>query len=69
MKELNCLVGDKLPKFKAGALNGDILSNKNLLSSEFNLFNFWFIGCPPCIEELDELNELKQRSNLSILSF
>lgn len=53
----DCLNGVKLTSFEATDLQGRKINNKNLKGKYF-LLNFWFIECPPCIEEMPLLNNI-----------
>lgn len=66
---LSCLEGVGLPRFYARTCNGQKITNKVFSKSEFTLLNFWFIECPPCIEEIDELNIIDKQTNCSVISF
>ncbi|MCX8531305.1 TlpA family protein disulfide reductase [Chryseobacterium luquanense] len=47
--------------------------DKNFLSGKPTFINFWFTRCPPCIEEIPLLNELKEKfkgkANFITISF
>lgn len=49
--------GDKLVRFSDRDLNGKKIAIKDLLGKVIVL-NFWFINCPPCRNEIPELNKL-----------
>lgn len=55
-------VGKQFPSFTAKTLNGEIISEKQLLD-RVTLFNFWFQYCEPCIVEFDGLNSIFQKFN------
>ncbi len=54
------LVGKKIMPFKLKDINGKVVDSKKL-KGKVVVFNFWFIGCKPCVEEIPELNELVSR--------
>jgi thiol-disulfide isomerase/thioredoxin len=56
----NFKTGDDVKLFKARAMDGykivpDELAGKTVV------VNFWFIGCPPCREEIPELNQVAEQ--------
>jgi len=55
--EGECYVGLKFPKIKIADLEGNMINNESL-AGKVTLINFWFTACPPCIDEIPELNEL-----------
>lgn len=50
-------VGDRPPSFQAETLDGAKIKLSDLKGSVVVL-NFWFIACPPCLEEMPDLNRL-----------
>ena len=52
-----CLIGSQLPGFEAHSLNGAVVNSESLMG-KMNFINFWFITCPPCVEEMPDLNYL-----------
>ncbi|WP_207426952.1 TlpA disulfide reductase family protein [Pedobacter sp. SYSU D00535] len=54
------LLGKKLPEFELKDLNGNTVSSAQL-SGKPSIINFWGIYCRPCVAEIPQLNELKQR--------
>lgn len=66
-----CMIGKKMPNFKVTTLNGEVLTLSDL-QGKIVLVNFWFIGCPPCIEELPMLIALAEKyktQDFVLLSF
>jgi len=65
-------LGKDFSEFKTVALNGDVISEKNL-NGKVTLVNFWFETCAPCIAELGALsnlfNEYKDNPDFLFLSF
>ncbi len=53
----NFKVGDMLRPIKDKDINGEKIDTKKLLGKVIVL-NFWFINCPPCRQEIPDLNEL-----------
>ncbi|MGH9821019.1 MAG: peroxiredoxin family protein [Pyrinomonadaceae bacterium] len=49
--------GTPAPPFDAATINGKFLKAGDL-KGKVVVFNFWFIGCPGCMEELPKLNSL-----------
>jgi len=53
-------IGKELPFKELKSLSGEIIDiSKN--NNKPTLVNLWFTSCPPCIEEMPELNELKAK--------
>lgn len=52
-----CVTGIPLPGFNASSITGSNVTSSDIKGT-VTLINFWFIGCPPCITELPQLNEL-----------
>jgi thiol-disulfide isomerase/thioredoxin len=53
----NFKVGDILKPIKDKDINGEKIDTKKLLGKVLVL-NFWFINCPPCRQEIPDLNQL-----------
>ncbi|MBN8838201.1 MAG: TlpA family protein disulfide reductase [Sphingobacteriia bacterium] len=49
--------GDKLTQFSERDINGKKISIKEL-QGKVVVLNFWFVNCPPCRNEIPELNKL-----------
>ena len=61
MGEINQqMVGKPLPEFEGKTLSGLSVSNESLKGKTV-VFNFWFVNCKPCIEEIPRLNELVKK--------
>jgi thiol-disulfide isomerase/thioredoxin len=58
----NVFAQNNLPDLSLSNLEGKIVSLKNEFSEKDKLyvFSFWATWCGPCINELDELNEVQQ---------
>jgi len=54
------LIGESLPDFELKTINGTFISKTDILQKPC-LINFWFTQCPPCIEEIPDLNRLKEQ--------
>ncbi len=52
--------GEKIKPFKVTDMQGNTYSNKDL-KGKVVVFNFWFIGCVPCVEEMPVLNKLVEK--------
>ena len=52
--------GGTLPKFYLFDWDDNVISTENT-EGKIVVFNFWFTSCPPCIQELPELNELYEK--------
>ncbi|MBK7476197.1 MAG: TlpA family protein disulfide reductase [Haliscomenobacter sp.] len=67
-RDLDFLDGYLIPTFSATDIHGKIQNityNGNL-----TLLNFWFIACPPCIEEIPFLNKMQDtyKEELEVIS-
>ena len=52
--------GTAFPKFEGSDLEGNPVDNSLFAGNAFTVVNFWFNGCKPCVEELDDLNALNE---------
>ena len=52
---------DAVPEFQGTDLDGNSVDNSLFSNNKFTVVNFWFNGCKPCVEELDDLNALNDR--------
>jgi thiol-disulfide isomerase/thioredoxin len=50
-------MGEKIASFTADAIDGKSFKLKKL-EGKIVVLNFWFIGCPPCRQEIPELTKL-----------
>ncbi len=55
-------VGFFAPDFSMLSLDGKKISLSDI-TSDIIVLNFWFTGCPPCIEELPHLKALQENNN------
>ncbi|MFD2915478.1 TlpA family protein disulfide reductase [Psychroserpens luteus] len=53
-------IGEKLPFSELTSIDGEKV-NLSTLNGKPTLINLWFINCPPCIEEMPNLNKLKEK--------
>jgi peroxiredoxin len=53
-------VGKQAPEFIATTLSGKDLKLSSL-RGKIVVINFWFTGCPPCLQEIDILNDLVRK--------
>lgn len=53
----NPVEGSAAPAFSVRTIDGRILSTA-ALKGKVVVLNFWFIGCPACMDEIPELNKL-----------
>lgn len=53
----NAKIGKPFPKFEEMTSDGKSISNKDL-KGKVAVFNFWFIACKPCVNEMPDLNEV-----------
>lgn len=51
------MIGKSLPYFNFVDLNGNTYNKENT-SGKIVVIKCWFIACPPCIDEIPELNDL-----------
>lgn len=69
---VNSMVGKPAPAFTAKTLTGTAVSNQEL-AGKVVVVNFWFVGCPPCEEEMPLLNKLiekyEDKTEIVFLSF
>ena len=49
------------PRFQGKDLDGNDVDNSLFANNAFTVVNFWFNGCKPCVQELDDLNALNER--------
>lgn len=49
------------PQFEGKDLDGNSVSSSLFADNAFTVVNFWFNGCKPCVQELDDLNALNER--------
>lgn len=52
--------GEQIKLFSTHDINGNKLSLKEL-RGKVVVLNFWFIGCPACMQEIPELNEVSAK--------
>ena len=52
--------GTAFPQFEGSDLEGNP-DNSLFAGNAFTVVNFWFNGCKPCVEELDDLNALNEK--------
>ncbi len=53
--------GSAFPEFEGTDLDGNPVDSSLFAQNAFTVVNFWFNGCKPCVEELDDLNTLNQQ--------
>lgn len=68
LKDLVFLDGYKIPTFSAIDINGKL--QNVTYKDKLTLLNFWFIACPPCVEEIPFLNSMQEtyKGKLDIIS-
>ena len=49
------------PAFTGKDLDGNDVDNSIFSQNAVTVVNFWFSGCKPCVDEMDDLNALNQR--------
>ncbi|SHG40394.1 Thiol-disulfide isomerase or thioredoxin [Flavobacterium micromati] len=63
--EMNNFIGKKLPFENLIDINGNEFKIESLKGKP-TLINLWFVNCPPCIEEMPQLNKLKKHYGESV---
>ena len=53
--------GSTFPQFEGKDLDGNSVDSSLFANNAFTVVNFWFNGCKPCVQELDDLNALNER--------
>ena len=53
--------GDAFPQFSGKDLDGNDVDNSLFSANAFTVVNFWFNGCKPCVQELDDMSALNER--------
>ena len=51
----------KFPSFEGKDLDGNSVDSSLFANNAFTVVNFWFSGCKPCVDEMDDLDALNQR--------
>ncbi len=67
----DCILGSKLPDISITDLHGEEM-NLDDLKGGISVLHFWFLQCKPCLEEIPELNRLRQRfahTDINFLAF
>ena len=53
--------GSTFPQFEGKDLDGNNVDSSLFANNAFTVVNFWFSGCKPCVDEMDDLDALNQR--------
>lgn len=53
--------GSTFPQFEGKDLDGNSVDSSLFANNAFTVVNFWFSGCKPCVDEMDDLDALNQR--------
>lgn len=67
----DCIHGSKLPDISISDLHGEDLNLLDL-KGEISVLHFWFLQCKPCLEEIPELNKLREsfaHTDINFLAF
>lgn len=67
----DCIHGSKFPDISIPDLQGEEL-NLDDLKGEISVLHFWFLQCKPCLEEIPDLNKLRDsfaHTNINFLAF
>ncbi|MDP2059994.1 MAG: TlpA disulfide reductase family protein, partial [Flavobacteriaceae bacterium] len=62
------LIGKSFPDFERTSLDGKTI-NKSYLKGKVAVFNFWFVACKPCVEEMPDLNKLVSKYTKNEVAF
>jgi cytochrome c biogenesis protein CcmG/thiol:disulfide interchange protein DsbE len=54
---MDCIIGAAMPDSLGLTLSGKRV-DQDYFKQKITLLNFWFESCPPCVEEIPELNKL-----------
>jgi thiol-disulfide isomerase/thioredoxin len=54
---LDSYIGARMPDSIGKLITGELV-DQHFVENKITLFNFWFEGCPPCLGEIPELNEI-----------
>ena len=60
-------VGDRAPDFELTTLKGDVVSLSDYEGSPV-MINFWATWCPPCREEMPDMEKFYQETEIEILA-
>ena len=60
------IIGKKLPYFKGVAISGQKIDS-TYFKNKVTLITFFYIGCPPCLSEINGLKKLKKQKNFQVL--
>ncbi len=67
----DCIIGSKLPDISMPDLQREKLNLQDL-KGEISVLHFWFLQCKPCLEEIPELNKLREsfaHTDINFLAF
>jgi len=59
-KRVKKLKGSKMVPFELKDKDGTVVSNSSL-KGKLTIYNFWFTGCRPCLQEMPQLNKLVEK--------
>ncbi|SER89832.1 Peroxiredoxin [Gracilibacillus ureilyticus] len=60
-------IGDKAPDFELQSMGGEFIQLSDFKGKKVML-NFWATWCPPCREEMPEMEQFYQNTNIEILA-
>lgn len=60
------IIGTKLPSFNGVTLNG-LKIDSGYFKNKVSLITFFYIGCPPCLYEINGLKKLKKQKDFQVL--
>lgn len=52
-----CIIGCMVPELNSQTITGKIV-DKTYFKGKYGIINFWFEGCPSCVREIPDLNDL-----------
>lgn len=52
-----CIIGCTIPELNMQTISGQTV-DKEYFKGKAGIINFWFEGCPPCVSEISDLNDL-----------
>ena len=62
----SALIGQKIPEFTSQTLEGDKITDEDLLGDEVMIINFFASWCVPCLAEHPILRDLQTNHNITI---
>jgi len=63
-----CVIGGQLADFEMTDIEGNKINTREL-KGQISVFHFWFIKCKPCLEEMPDLNKLREKYKDNNINF